>query len=292
MRPWRVAPARWGPIAAAGGAILLVLALLVVLAGREPATSSTAVATPGLSAAGTADPVEDVVEQLETAGASPTPTPALGRTAAPAPRSSAASSSPSSSTSSADVAAARTPVVAFVGDSWTAGYGSASGRGYVGVVGEQLGWTLHQLGVGGSSYLLPGAGGPFADRIAPAAQTRADVVVIQGSLNDKRSDLSAVGPAALDTLSGYRAAVAPGTVIVVVGASHTPGTDPATIEAINEAVGGAARSLGLRFVDPAEENWTDPADPAIWSDEDHPNDAGYRLIADHVSQLLRQVVED
>ncbi len=28
------------------------------------------------------------------------------------------------------------------------------------------------------------------------------------------------------------------------------------------------------FVDPAEENWTDPDDAAIWADPDHPNDAG------------------
>jgi len=81
------------------------------------------------------------------------------------------------------------------------------------------------------------------------------------------------------------------TQILVVGASYTPGTPDPTIDWINEAIGAAAHQLGLPFVDPAEENWTDPDDPAIWADPNHPNDAGYQRIADRLAPLLESLLD-
>ena len=182
------------------------------------------------------------------------------------------------------------PVVTFVGDSWTAGLGSESGQGYAEPAAERAGWTSHVLGISGTGYLQGAPGQSFAGRIGRAAATEADVVVVQGSLNDDRSDPAQLGPAARDTLSDLVAAVGPGTVVLVIGASHTPGTERAAIERINAAIGGAAEAVGVRFVDPAEENWNDPADPTIWADPIHPDDAGYRLLAGHVSELLRESV--
>lgn len=196
-----------------------------------------------------------------------------------------------SSPSPSSAAAGSPPVVTFVGDSWTAAFGSQSGRGYAEPAAEQAGWTSHILGVDGTGYLQGAPDQTFARRIAPAAETDADVVIVQGSLNEKRSDLSELEPAARDTLSDLKAAVGPATVVLVIGASYTPGTDPGTIEEINDAIGSAADTVGVRFVDPAVENWNDPADPAIWADADHPNDAGYRLIADHVSELLEETAQ-
>ena len=200
----------------------------------------------------------------------------------------ASAGSPSPSPSSTE--AGTPPVVTFVGDSWTAAFGSESGQGYAAPAAEQAGWTSHVLGVGGTGYLQGAPDHDFASRIAPAAESDADVVIVQGSLNEKRSDRSELEPAARDTLSDLEAAVGPDTVVLVIGASYTPGTDRATIEKINDAIGSAAETVGVRFVDPAEENWNDPADPTIWADPDHPNDAGYRLIADHVSELLEETV--
>jgi lysophospholipase L1-like esterase len=183
------------------------------------------------------------------------------------------------------------PVVTFIGDSWTAGTGSESGRGYAAPAAERAGWTSHVLGISGTGYLQGTPGQDFAGRVGRAAGTDPDVVVVQGSLNDDRSDPAALEPAVRNTLSDLRAAVGPGPVVLVIGASHTPGTDPATIESLNDAIGSAAETVGVRFVDPAEENWNDPADPTIWADPIHPNDAGYRLVADRVSELLRESVQ-
>jgi lysophospholipase L1-like esterase len=287
MRLLRMGRGRWLPVAAAC-VLLLGLGVVIAVSADERPPAAAVADTPSLSAARTAGAATQAARESRSAERSSVER----RSSAPE----TSSSSPSSSAAPTSAAGSSSPagrhVVTFLGDSWTVGSGSEQQQGYAVLAGEELGWGYHVLGVGGSGYLQPGAGGPFADRVAAAAETAADVVVVQGSLNDQRSDLQALGPAALDTLSRLRAAVAPGTAVLVIGAPYTPGTDRAAIDAINAAVGGAAASLGLRFVDPATENWTDPADPSLWADADHPNDAGHRLIADHVAELLRETVED
>jgi lysophospholipase L1-like esterase len=183
------------------------------------------------------------------------------------------------------------PVVTFIGDSWTEGIGATSLRGYAVRTAEQLGWGFHGLGVGGSGYVQPGRGSIFDERIERAVSTDPDVIVVQGSLNERRTPADELAPAALRTLAHLRAAVGPDTVVLVLGASYTPGTERAVIDAINEAVVAAAERAGFRFVDPAVENWTDPTAADIWSDPNHPNDAGHQLIADRLAPVLRSLVE-
>jgi lysophospholipase L1-like esterase len=188
-------------------------------------------------------------------------------------------------------ASAERPLVTFIGDSWTAGEGATALRGYAVLTGEQLDWAYQALGVGGSGYTQPGGGSTFGQRVDRAVDTEADVIVVQGSLNERAGSPGALAPAALETLGRLRAKADPGTEIVVVGSTYTPGTPAATIDWINGAIAGAAEQVGLRFVNPAAERWIDPADPALWHDPDHPNDAGYQLIADHMKSLLRATLE-
>lgn len=191
----------------------------------------------------------------------------------------------------ADVAdAVAPPVVTFIGDSWTEGVGATALRGYAVLTAERLGWDHYVLGVGGSGYVQPGRGSTFDERVERAAATHPDVVVVQGSLNERRTSLDALAPAALLTLGHLRGAVDPGTVVLVLGASYTPGTDRAVIDGINETVAAAAERAGFRFVDPAAGNWTDPATAAIWADPNHPNDAGHQQIADRLAPLLESSV--
>jgi lysophospholipase L1-like esterase len=203
---------------------------------------------------------------------------------------SAAASAPASAPASAGIVAEETPSVTFVGDSWTVGEGATDERGYAVRTGEVLGWDYAVLGVGGSGYTRPGGGTTFGMRIDRAVATGADVVVVQGSLNERASQPDLLEAAALATLARLSSEVDPGTIVLVVGASYSPGTPDPTIDWINEAIGAAADRVGLPFVNPAEEDWTDPADETLWADPDHPNDAGYQLIADrlalHLAALL------
>ena len=180
--------------------------------------------------------------------------------------------------------------VTFIGDSWTEGVGGTDRRGYAVLTGEQLGWNYHVLGVGGSGYSVPGRGSTFGERVGRAVATHPDVIVVQGSLNERSSTPRALTAAADATLSRLRSVAGPRTRILVVGASYTPGTPTATIDWINRAIRGAAARAGLEFVDPAAQEWTDPRDPAIWSDGNHPNDAGHQLVADHLEPLLVALV--
>ena len=184
------------------------------------------------------------------------------------------------------------PSVTFIGDSWTVGVGATAHRGYAVLTGEQLGWTYQTLGVGGSGYTRPGAARcTFGQRVDRAAGTHADLIVVQGSLNERRGSPEALAPAALATLTRLRDAAAPQTQILVVGSTYAPGTPNATIDWINDGIAAAAEQLGLPFVDPAAEGWIDARDPKLWADLSHPNDAGYQVVADHMKDHLRGVLE-
>jgi lysophospholipase L1-like esterase len=181
--------------------------------------------------------------------------------------------------------------VVFVGDSWTDGLGASRSRGFPELTAELLGWEYTELGVSGSGYVMPGEDGPFGSRIAEAVSGDPDVIVVQGSLNEQWIDVDELGRAVFDTLTRLRQGADPATAILVVGAPYAPGADPTRIDRVNDAVSDAAAAAGLRFVDPAVENWTDPGDPALWADPIHPNDAGHREIAERLAPILEDLVQ-
>jgi lysophospholipase L1-like esterase len=178
--------------------------------------------------------------------------------------------------------------VTFIGDSWAVGVGATGQRGYAVLTAEQLGWTYDVLGVSGSGYTQGGSAGvTFGQRVDAAVATDPDVIVVQGSLNERNSTPAALSSAALTTLERLRREADPHTKILVVGSTYAPGTPDPTIDWINDAVGGAAAQVGLPFVDPTAEYWIDATDPALWSDVNHPDDAGYQRVADRLARELR-----
>jgi lysophospholipase L1-like esterase len=181
------------------------------------------------------------------------------------------------------------PRVAFIGDSWTEGIGATALEGYAVVTAERLGWDAEVLGVGGSGYVARGRGSTFEQRVDRAVAFDPDVVVVQGSINERATDLGVLASAAERTLDELRDKVDDDARILVVGASYAPGEDVGVVAGINRTIGAAAARADLPFVNPAAENWSDPQDPSIWADPRHLNDLGCRLVADHLVPLLREL---
>lgn len=172
------------------------------------------------------------------------------------------------------------PTVTFIGDSWSVGRGATDLYGYAPRTADQLGWHADVLGVGGSGYSVPGPhDNVFAERIGAAVATRAEIIVVQGSLNERHSTPEALARAATATLADLRARADPGTRILVIGACENPGTPDTTMHWINEEIGAAAEKAGLPFVDPAAEGWLDPDDAPLWADTIHPSDLGHEVFA-------------
>jgi len=183
------------------------------------------------------------------------------------------------------------PLVAFLGDSWTVGVGATGFDGYAPRTAAQLHWPYRNFGVSGSGYSVPGPyDSLFGRRIELLAAAEPDVVVVQGSLNERNSAPEALALAARQTLADLRAALVPGTPVLVLGASYNPGTPDETIDWINAAIRSAATANGLPFIDVARGGWTDPDDPTLWADSIHPDDRGHALVADHLARLLRALV--
>jgi lysophospholipase L1-like esterase len=175
--------------------------------------------------------------------------------------------------------------VVFIGDSWTDGAGATDRFGYAHLTGEQLGGPHWVLGIGGSGYVVPEPGRTYADRISVALRADPDLVVVQGSLNERNTPLSDLAPAVAGTLTRLRVELGE-TAVLVLGASYVPGVPDEVIDGINGTIRTAAEQLGLRFVDVAAENWTDPADPSVWADPIHPNDRGHLQIAQRLAPLI------
>lgn len=188
------------------------------------------------------------------------------------------------------------PRMLVFGDSWT--YGSAASDptlGYAYVLGRTLGWDTVVDGVRGSGYLKPGIdGGSFGERMAaldPALEP--DVIVVEGSINDRRL------PAA-----GYREAVAeawdelaarfPAARIVILGpAPQVLPVEPATAR-IDEDLSALAGARGWWYISPIRDGWITPENYLSVIDtseigRDHPSTAGHAYLAERVAEALRDM---
>jgi len=188
------------------------------------------------------------------------------------------------------------PTVLIFGDSWT--YGSAASDpslGYAYVVADIAGWTTIVDGVRGSGYLKPGIDGPdFGTRMAaldPALDP--DLVIVQGSINDRRLPADgyadAVG-AAWDTL----AAAYPDAEIVILGPAPQVLPVEAPTARIDRDLADLAEARGWWYISPLQEGWITRADYAAIIDtsdvgRDHPSTDGHRYLAERLAQAVAAI---
>lgn len=187
------------------------------------------------------------------------------------------------------------PTVLIFGDSWT--YGSAAtdpSLGYAHVVAGIAGWTTIVDGVRGSGYLKPGTDGPdYGARIAaldPALDP--DLVIVQGSINDRR--LPAAGyRAAVDAAWDALAAIYPRAQIVILGpAPQVLPVEPATAR-IDRDLAAAAATHGWWYISPLQGDWITAANYSEVIDtgigNDHPSTEGHRLLAQRLAAAVAAI---
>lgn len=181
------------------------------------------------------------------------------------------------------------------GDSWT--YGSAASDptlGYAYELGRVTGWTTVVNGVRGSGYLRPGIDGPsFGERIAaldPALDP--DVIVLQGSINDRllvaKSDYAGAVTAAWDAL----AATYPDASIVILGPAPQVLPVEKGTALIDSELSRLAAERDWWYISPIDDAWITTTNYADVIDtgigRNHPSTAGHAYLAERLAQALAE----
>jgi hypothetical protein len=182
--------------------------------GRAPAAESTAPGAPGTEPLPDGQPAAGALD-----AGSGTADPPAGAAAAAASPSVPAQAPPNGEAG----ALARVPYVAVVGDSYTlaanAYYAPAPAPTWPVYVAQRLGWRIVQTNANpGAGFLAPGASGTFLDMLrAQPLPHDADIVLVQGGLNDAAYDPARV-PAAVDAVLDLVHLQAPRATVIVIGA--------------------------------------------------------------------------
>lgn len=184
------------------------------------------------------------------------------------------------------------------GDSWV--YGSAATTptlGFAYRLADELGVETIVDGVRGSGYLKPGIDGPsYGERIAaldPALDP--DLVVVEGSINDRRLHPTGYRDAVTAAWDALAAAY-PEADIVILG----PAPQVLPVEAATRRIDDDLRTLaaerGWWYVSPIAEDWITDANYLEVIDtgpigRDHPSTEGHAYLATRVAGALRTMSE-
>lgn len=186
------------------------------------------------------------------------------------------------------------PEVLIFGDSWT--YGSAATvptDGYAYRLARLIPADTVVRGVRGSGYQKPGLDGPdFLTRVADLEQwIDPDLIILQGSINDRLSDAAAY-PAAVNAVWDAMVAKYPGVPIVILGpAPHELPVGSSTAR-IDRDLERLAASRGWWYISPVQDEWITDDNYLqlidVGAGRKHPSDAGHAYLADRVAAALER----
>ena len=172
------------------------------------------------------------------------------------------------------------PRVLLLGDSYTKGIGAApETMGFAYRIAAPLGWQLTHDGKGGSGYANPSNhnDGVYADRLWQFPVNGYDLVVLQGSSNDRdRLDLATRINITIRTVQKRE----PHARIVMLGPTNPYGNPGADMLLVNAKLKAGAAAYGIPFMDALAEHWFVPGDSVEFGNpvNGHPNNAGYARI--------------
>lgn len=173
--------------------------------------------------------------------------------------------------------------VSIVGDSFSVGVGASNPlAGYAHLVGARGCWNLNLVARSGSGYAASPDPYVSVPRVAAVAVTIPDVIIVQGSGND-RGD-SRMFAAAAGLYLTYRV-VAPQARIIVVGPTGAPNAKQQNIENIRRNLRDAAAVAGATFIDPMAGGWLN-ASTDYAGDGIHPNTRGHARMSTRLFENL------
>lgn len=188
------------------------------------------------------------------------------------------------------------PSLLIFGDSWT--YGLAASRpdgGYAYLTGELLGWDTTVDGENGSGYLRTGQHGgtygPRAAQLDPVLDP--DIVVVQGSINDRRQDLSRFRSAVDEAWNTFTRHYPDADIVVLGPAPHALPVEPGILR-VEEMLRAAAADHHLPYISPLADEWITTAnyDAVIDTSPEgnaHPSDAGHAYLAERLVDALGEL---
>ncbi len=191
------------------------------------------------------------------------------------------------------------PHILVFGDSWT--YGSAASPptlGYANLLGPLMNGESSVNGSRGSGYLVPGIdGGTFSERIAELdASAQPDLIVVQGSINDRKVPLDGYDDAVRSAWDSL-AALYPDAQVVVLGpAPQILPVEAATAE-IDERLSQAAAARGWPYISPVRDQWITPENYAWIIDtgpvgRNHPTTKGHAYLAERLAAAIEGLRAD
>lgn len=188
------------------------------------------------------------------------------------------------------------PAALWIGDSYTAGTGAKSPtRAESCLTSDAMGWICNLDAQGGTGFIANGHRNnldfePLGKRLAATHERfLADVVIVDAGRNDGSSPPSEVIPAARDYLRSVESAWPKAKLVVVLPYFMSSGAEPPS-RSLNAALRSETERLGGQVIDPIGEGWiNDRAKSLTISDGVHPNPAGHRYIARHLTQDLRRL---
>lgn len=185
------------------------------------------------------------------------------------------------------------PRVYFYGDSWVQGSSADVDRGFPQVVGQTLGWDV-QIGPNQS-----GAG--YVDTYAPERPVYpvavdslpsidADLVIVEGGLNDIPGPLTGYTDAVARTVETLRGK-ADGAPVIVLGPVSPFGHTSEGLQAIDIDQRIGAKQAGVPYISPIGERWfnTTNVHGLVDFTTFHPNTAGHAYYAGRLAADLVQL---
>lgn len=179
------------------------------------------------------------------------------------------------------------PVVAFVGDSYSAGSEASSpDKRWTTVLSAERGWNEINVAVPGMGYDVGRPTQHYASQVARAAASKPGAVIISGGWNDVARGVptATIVEGLRETLAAVKKHVPEARVVVIapIGPASSP---PPDLVRLRDAAAPVMRSSGATWLDldfplTGHREWISP-------DGLHPNDAGYKRLAELTNARLK-----